>query len=149
MNQSCHISHNYRVHLWHRYNLICLRCANLSTHSITTRESLASAPRCQEEAKHGRTWREMRRKRGEKILWNGEGQDTNLFAKGTDSEKGKRKAKKRRESLLRLLPPSFSSSSLPAILSNLSTVRGRLVEQIGTNDRRKAVKAEFIYAFPP
>lgn len=28
-------------------------------------------------------------------------------------------------------------------------LRESLVEQIGTNDRRKAVKAEFIYAFLP
>lgn len=73
--------------------------------------------------------RETRRKRGEKILWNGKGQDTNLFAKEADSEKGKRKAKKRRESLLRVLHPYSSSlsPSLSATLSNLSTVRGRLV----------------------
>lgn len=30
-----------------------------------------------------------------------------------------------------------------------SSLRESLVEQIGTNDRRKAVKAEFIYAFLP
>lgn len=30
-----------------------------------------------------------------------------------------------------------------------SRLRESLVEQIGTNDRRKAVKAEFIYAFLP
>lgn len=42
---------------------------------------------------------------------------------------------------------SSTSSSPPCSL--LSRPRESLVEQIGTNDRRKAVKAEFIYAFLP
>lgn len=43
-------------------------------------------------------------------------------------------------------PPPPPPSRRPVHSSRL---RESLVEQIGTNDRRKAVKAEFIYAFLP
>lgn len=45
-----------------------------------------------------------------------------------------------------LQPPPPPPSRRPVHSSRL---RESLVEQIGTNDRRKAVKAEFIYAFLP
>lgn len=48
------------------------------------------------------------------------------------------------------LPLLLSHLSLSLSLPTLFTAMcANLVEQIGTNDRRKAVKAEFIYAFPP
>lgn len=68
----------------------------------------------------------------------------------------KRRSKKSKRDRRRVTspPPSYPPTSSPPPPPSRRPVRSSrlresLVEQIGTNDRRKAVKAEFIYAFLP
>lgn len=99
-----------------------------------------------------RTQKETRRRDS---LWDdeerGAGRKSIHEERRIDSERETRRAKERRVSisppLLLLLPLTI----LFLFFATLSTLLdcASLVEQIGTNDRRKAVEAEFIYAFPP
>lgn len=160
MNQSRHILQNYRVHFQRRYfNLLTLlRPANLSTRLITIRKPFFSAHF------NFRRKQNTHRKRSEKSAarWTEGDEERRLYGttKGrtqiyswTESKKKMlflarraRRGKSHLSATFLSYPPSSPPSYRPVHSSRL---RETLVEQIGTNDRRKAVKAEFIYAFLP